>query len=352
MIDLDDPEAIRAADPGNMLGVVAQSAEQCRAGYGLGRETEGLPDADGLTAIAFCGMGGSAVSGDVIRALYAGRLRVPVEVVRTPALPEFAGPHTLVLCSSYSGNTSEALACFEEALKRGSRLVAVTSGGELARRAREEDVALVSVPGGLMPRSALGYLATGSLGALEAAGVVPSLQTEVEETVAELSALAVALAADRSVPDNPAKRMAIAMGDRLPVIWGAEGIGAVAAARWKTQMNENAKVPAWASALPELDHNEVVGWSDGVGERFYLIVLRHDGEHPDVASRFPLSVEIAQESGLLAGEVWASGRSALARSLTLVMMGDFTSTYLGLWRGVDPTPIDAIARLKDALAES
>ncbi len=164
--------------------------------------------------------------------------------------------------------------------------------------------------------------------------------------------MAVALGAERPVADNPAKRMAIAMGDRLPVIWGAEGIGAVAAARWKTQMNENAKVPAWASSLPELDHNEVVGWSDGVGERFYLIVLRHDGEHPDVASRFPLSVEIAQESGVLAGEVWASGRSALSRLLTLVMMGDFTSTYLGLWRGVDPTPIDAIARLKDALAES
>ncbi len=351
MIDLDDPDALRAADPGDMLGVVGQLAEQCRAGYGAGRETEGLPVADGLTAVAFCGMGGSAVSGDVIRALYAERLRFPVEVVRAPRLPEFVGPHTFALCSSYSGNTAEALSCFEEALKRGARVVAVTSGGELERRAREADVAVVSVPGGLMPRAALGYLALASLGALERAGVVHVLEADVEEAAGELSALAAALGPEVGVPDNPAKRMAIAMGDRVPVIWGAEGIGAVAAGRWKTQMNENAKIPAWASALPELDHNEVVGWSSGTGAGFYLVSLRHAGEHPEIAERFPMSMEIAEESGMLAGEVVASGRSPLARLLTLVMMGDFTSTYLGLWRGVDPTPIEAIARLKASLGK-
>lgn len=351
MIDLDDPGALAAADPGGMLGAVAGLAGQCSEGYRAGLDVEGLPVGDGITAVAFCGMGGSAVAGDVIRVLYAERLRVPIQVVRTPVLPEFCGPHTFVLCSSYSGNTAETLACFEEAVRRGSRVIAVTSGGELARRAREEGVAIVPAPEGFMPRAALGHLALGSLGALEAAGVVPTLAADVEETSGELSALAAALGPEVRVPDNPAKRMAIAMGDRFPVIWGAEGIGAAAAARWKTQMNENAKVPAWASAIPELDHNEVVGWSQGVGERFYLVALRHEGEHPDMAERFPMSIEIAQESGLLAGEVRASGRSALARLLTLVMMGDYTSSYLGLWRGVDPTPVDAIARLKASLAE-
>lgn len=334
-----------------MLGVIGQLGEQCRAGYGAGREAEGLPLADGLTAVAICGMGGSAVSGDLIRALYAERLRLPVEVVRTPVLPEFVGPHTLVISSSYSGDTAEALSCFEEALKRGGRVIAVTSGGELARRAGEAGAAVISVPGGLMPRSALGYLSLGSLGAMEGAGVVPSLASDVEEAAGELVALAVALGPEVRVSDNPAKRLAIAMGDRVPVMWGADGIGAVAAGRWKTQMNENAKIPAWASALPELDHNEVVGWSAGMGEGFYLVALRHAGEHPEVAERFPMSMEIAEGSGMLAGEVWASGRAPLARLLTLVMMGDFTSTYLGLWRGVDPSPIEAIVRLKASLGK-
>ncbi|MGE5460723.1 MAG: SIS domain-containing protein, partial [Solirubrobacterales bacterium] len=127
-------------------------------------------------------------------------------------------------------------------------------------------------------------------------------------------------------------------------------LAAVAAARWKTQMNENGKTPAFASALPELDHNEVVGWSQDRGHGFSVVALRHDGEHPDVAARFELSRAIAEESGARTHEVWARGRSALARLLSLVMVGDFTSTYLGLAHGADPTPVEAIARLKAALA--
>jgi len=136
------------------------------------------------------------------------------------------------------------------------------------------------------------------------------------------------------------------------VVWGAEGIGAVAASRWKTQMNENAKVPAFSSSLPELDHNEVVGWSAGTGERFFLVALRHGGEHPDVAARFPPSIEIARAAGVIAEEVRASGRSALARLLSLVVLGDFTSIYLGLLRGFDPRPVEAVDRLKRTLAEA
>ncbi len=352
MIDLDDEGSVRGADPGGMLGAVAALPRHCQEGYRAGLAATGLPSGEGLTAVAFCGMGGSGASGDVIRALYRERLRLPIDVVRGPLLPEFCGPQTLVLCCSYSGDTTETLSCFEEAARRGCRIVAVTSGGELARRCAELGVAAIPAPPRFQPRAALGFLALSFLGALEAMGLVPVVAEEVRGTADELIVLAKRLGPDRTRTENAAKDLAILIGDRVPVVWGAEGIGAVAAARWKAQFNENAKVPAFAAALPELDHNEVVGWSAGAGERFFLVVLRHEGEHPGVAARFPPSVEIAERAGLIAEEVWAAGRSPLARFFSLVMTGDFTSVYLGILRGQDPTPVAAIDRLKRALAGS
>ncbi|HZD18849.1 MAG TPA: bifunctional phosphoglucose/phosphomannose isomerase [Actinomycetota bacterium] len=352
MIDLDDARAVRAADPGGMLEAVVSLPRHCREGWELGTGAADLPAAEGVSAVAFCGMGGSAVAGDVMRTLYADRLPVPLTVVRSPQLPASCGPDTLVIVSSYSGDTAETLACFEEAVARRCRIVAVTSGGRLARRATELQTGLVRVPGGFMPRAALGYLALGTLGALEAMGTIAPLRAELDEAVREMERLLDAIGPRVREGSNPAKALARRIGEQVPVIWGAEGIGAVAAARWKTQLNENAKVPAFAAALPELDHNEVVGWSEGRGAGFVLVALRHAGEHPQVAPRFPLSEELARASGLEAEEVWAVGDSALARLFTLIQHGDLVSTYLGLARGVDPTPIDAIARLKRALAET
>ena len=352
MIDLDDAAAIRLADPSDMLGAVAGIATQCRAGHAAGLAASNLPSGDGVRSIVFCGMGGSGISGDVIRALYTLRLPVPVVVVRGSELPEFCGTHTLVVCSSYSGDTEETLSCFDEAVERGCRLVAITSGGELSRRAHERGIALRPIPAGFMPRAAMGYLAMGSLAALEAVGLIPSLAADLDESTRELEALADRLGPDRPVRENDAKVLALATEGRTPMIWGAEGIGSVAAARWKTQFNENAKIPAFAASLPELDHNEVVGWAPGEGERFYLVALRHEGEPADVAARFPHSIRIAEESGMAVDEVRAAGRSPLARLFSLVIMGDFASVYLAIARGVDPSPVHAIDRLKRALAEA
>lgn len=349
-MSLDDPNALRVADPGGMLAAVGGLSDHCRQGYEAGRAPEGFPSADGVTAIAVCGMGGSAVAGDVFRALYVDRLGVPVQVVRSPSLPEFCGPHTLVIGSSYSGNTAETLACFEEAVRRGCRVVVVASGGRLADRAAELGLARVAIPTGFQPRAALGWLALGTLGALDAMGVIPPLGTNLDEAAAELASLAASLAPEVPVEQNLAKRVALAATSRTPVVWGAEGFAAVAAMRWKTQFNENAKVPAFFSSMPELDHNEVVGWSAETGERFLLVALRHEGEQSEVVPRFPLSEDIARKAGAHVEEVWAHGRSPLARLLTLVMIGDFASVYLALARGVDPTPVEVVERLKRALA--
>ena len=335
-----------------MLATVAAFSEHCREGYRLGRAAAPLPEVQDVRSIAFCGMGGSAVAGDVIRTLYADRLPVPVVVVRSSELPEFCGPQSLVLVSSYSGGTAEALACFDEAVKRGCRVMAIASGGELAARAEELELACVGLPGGFMPRAALGYIALGALGALEAVGFVPPLERDVEAAVTELLALAATCAPTAPSAVNRAKHLAREIGDRTPVVWGGEGIGSVAAGRWKTQFNENAKVPAWASSLPELDHNEVVGWSQGAGSRSFVVALRHEGEPSDVAARFAPSLDIARAAGALVEEVWASGGSTLSRFLSLSLLGDFTTSYLGIARGVDPTPIEAIERVKRALAEA
>ncbi|MGH2679238.1 MAG: bifunctional phosphoglucose/phosphomannose isomerase [Actinomycetota bacterium] len=349
-LDLDDRGAVQRTDPGGMLAVIGELGAHGREGYAHGVRANGLPDLTDVRSVVCCGMGGSAVAGDVVRAVFRDRLGVPVEVNRSPELPEHAGPHALVLASSYSGNTSETLAAFREAVKRGCRSVVVTSGGTIAHEAAEAGIPVVRVPGGFQPRAALGWLAFTALGALEAAGLLPPLADDVGEAADEVDARAAACGPDVPTLDNPAKRLAEAIGDRIPVLWGAEGIGATAAARWKTQMNENGKVPAWWSSMSELDHNEVVGWTEPFGSAHAVIALRHEAEDPEIAMRFPLSLEIAADAGAQVHEVWATGRAALARLASLVALGDFTSAYVGIRKGVDPTPVDVLTRLKAALA--
>jgi glucose/mannose-6-phosphate isomerase len=349
--DLDDQAALGAADPGGMLDAIASLPEQCRAGYVAARSSPGLPSANGVSAVAFCGMGGSAIAGDLIAAWLADRLPVPVAIVRRPELPGWCGPDTLVIASSYSGDTSETASLFESAVARGCRVVAIASGGELARRADELGVAWVRLPGGFaMPRAAIGHLAMAPVGALVAMGLVADVGTEVQEAADALDGVLARCGPAAPASANPAKALARWVGERALVVWGADGIGSVAAARWKAAWNENAKVPAFWSALPELDHNEVVGWSESRGGPFALVALRHDGEHPDVAARFPLSLDIARSSGVDVEEVWATGSSDLSCLLELVLIGDLASTYAAIARGIDPTPIEAIARLKRALA--
>jgi glucose/mannose-6-phosphate isomerase len=350
VIDLDDAAALSAADPAGMLGAVAQLSAHCRAGYEAGRAA-GVGAAS-PAALVFCGMGGSGVAGDVVRSVYGDRLGVPVVIVRGGELPAFCGRDTFVVASSYSGGTAETVDAFDEAVRRGCSVVAVASGGPLAERALDRSVALARVPGGMMPRAAFGFLTLAAIGVLERAGLLPALADEVRRATDELDTVLETLAPSVPLAVNEAKRIASEIGARVPAVWGEEGLAAAAAVRWKNQMNENAKTPALASALPELDHNEVVGWSEGAGERFAVIALRHEGERPDDAARFEPSLEIAAAAGARTVEVWARGSSPLSRLLSLVAIGDHASTYLAAMRGVDPTPIDAIVRLKQALADA
>jgi glucose/mannose-6-phosphate isomerase len=333
-----------------MLGTVAALGEHIEAGYASGLATTGLPSLDSVTSVVFCGMGGSAVAGDVLRQTFRDRLPVPVDVNRTPLLPAYAGPHTLVIASSFSGETSETLSSVEEAIRRGCRMLAITSGGSLGALCDEHAIAQASVPAGFQPRAALGHLTFAMLGALQAAGLLPSIAADVQETLSSIRGLTAGMAADVPTTENPAKELAGWLDDRVAVVWGADGVGAVAAMRWKTQLNENGKVPAWHAAMSELDHNEVVGWVKPFGSMHAVIALRSDHEHREIAARFPLSLDIARDAGAEVREVAVPGRGALATLLSLVTIGDFASCYVGIRHGADPTPVEVIQGLKAALA--
>ena len=348
MVDLDDAVALAGADPGDMLGAVARMADDIGLGYAEGLNARDLPEATGITAIALCGMGGSAVGGNVARALYLDRLGVPIEVVRSPSLPEWCETRTLVVSTSYSGGTAETLGSFEEASRRGCRQVVIASGGQITARSKELNVPVVAVGTGFQPRAALGLLAGSLLGVLEAMGVIPGLSEEIEEAALRLGRLAEELG-PASV-GNRAKAIAGRLLESTPVIWGADGIGATAAMRFKCQLNENGKVPAWWSAMSELDHNEVAAWNDGTGRGNHIIAMRHEGEDDSISPRFPLSAAIARDAGATTEEIWAEGDSRLAQLLSLIAVGDWVSVYVGLARGVDPTPVAAIERLKRELA--
>lgn len=332
-----------------MLAAVEGWADQWRAAAGLAAS---IPPSDGLpSAVVVCGMGGSGIAGDVARALVEPYCSVPVRLIRGHEIPGFVGTETLVVCVSYSGNTTETLACFDEAVRRGARTVAITSGGSLAARAQEAGALWVQpVPGLAMPRSALPALTVPLLTVLDRAGVVTA-----EETIGACGAHADRCVAAwrREVPtgDNRAKQLALLIDGRLPVIWGSEGTQSVAALRWKGQLAENAKIPSSASMLPELCHNDIVGLEHGHAALAgaILLVLRVEGGHAGQDARLKAAVDLVQDSFDAVEVVAVGGATAAERLVESMILADFVSVYSAIARDIDPTPIDAIARLKAAL---
>jgi glucose/mannose-6-phosphate isomerase len=297
-------------------------------------------------------MGGSGVAGDVLRSLFSSRLPLPIVVVKGFDLPEFCGRDTLVIASSFSGNTAETLAAFEEAVVRGCRIVTVSSGGRLEERSGAEGVPHVDLPRGVpVPRAGLGYLSAAPIGVLDAMGLIPSAADDVARGASLLDGLADALAPDRATEANEAKAVADWLVGRTPIIWGSEGLAEAATLRWKTQLNENAKLPAFHSIIPELDHNEVEGWSEGAGASYGVVILRHGEEPAVLGPRVEATLEAVRGAGLETRQVVGIGATPMEILFSLIMLGDFTSTYLGLVRGVDPTPVPVLTGIKERLRE-
>jgi glucose/mannose-6-phosphate isomerase len=341
------PAAIQAADPSGMLGDVLAQPNQL--GDALWRaQSAKIPARDQPAGVVVCGMGGSAIGGDLAVAALGDRATRPIATVRGYGLEAWTPPESLVLCSSYSGNTEETLACFEAAGAAGTQRVVVTTGGRLAEAARAEGVPVIGVPAGMQPRAAAIYMTVGALECASLAGAAPSLRSEIDTAGQLLGELAAQWGPEAS-EGSLAKNLAHELRGTVPIIHGA-GPTVAPARRWRTQINENAGAAAFWSELPEANHNEICSWERGRQTAPLAGVFLEDpDQHPRVRRRFELTAKEVERAGAPAFRIRARGESRLERVLSLVLLGDLVSVYLAVLEGVDPTPVEAIERFKTAL---
>jgi glucose/mannose-6-phosphate isomerase len=311
-----------------------------------------------FSSLVIAGLGGSAIGGDLLRATYETIAPVPITVVRDYHLPASVNDTTLVYAASNSGNTEETLAAYAAARKARASIVAFSTGGTLGRLAKDDGTPLVTFPGGLQPRAALGYSFIPLLVVSAKLGIIPSaLIGDIDEASAVLRAVRNECNPQVPLERNHAKQLAASWLGKLPVIYGSQGERGVVAYRWKTQIEENAKAFAVSGVFPELNHNETVGWSGSHGQaeverNFSVTILRDDREPSQIRRRVELTREIIAKVASSIDEVWARGESTLARMLSLVYVGDWASFYLAIAYGEDPTPVRAIDWLKAELAKS
>jgi glucose/mannose-6-phosphate isomerase len=335
----------------DQFGVVAGLPEQVAAALSaLEGGIAGLPDGRGLDNIVALGMGGSGIAGDVLAAVAAPLSPVPILVSKDYELPGFVGPRTLVFAVSCSGATEETIEAATEAAHAGARLVVVGQSGRLAELAGEWAAPHISVPEDLvMPRTAVGALTVPLFVVMEQIGLFPGARQVVLDAIVQLGRRRDELIR----PGASAEVLARRVGRTIPLVYGGGPIGAVAAVRWKNQVNENAKAPAFAHRLPELCHNEAAGWGqhgDVTRQVVTLLQLRHDFEHPQVGRRFELVDELVDEVVGSVHDVHAEGDGPLAQLFDLILQGDLFSLHLAAQAGVDPGPIAALEFIKSGIA--
>ena len=343
-------EAIAKVDRSGLLADVLAIPEHLRDALWRVESASGLMEEwDSPGGLIVAGMGGSAIGGGLARAALGDHATRAIAVSRAYGLPPWATPETTVLCASYSGNTDETLACYEAAGFVGARRVVVTSGGRLAEQAREDGVPVIPIPGGFQPRAAVAYLTVATLEVAALCGVAPRMTSEVDVAASHGEGLIAEWGPDGG-EDALSKRMARALLGTVPLIAGA-GLTAPIAYRWKTQINENAKTPAFSNEVPELDHNEIVGWESlgGLGP-FSAVFLDDSDLHPRVRARIELTEGLLGPNAATTFRVETRGQNPVERVFSLVILGDLVSLYLAVLRGIDPTPVTVIERLKQQLA--
>jgi glucose/mannose-6-phosphate isomerase len=353
MINLDDLTTYQQLDPAGMFGHIAALPDQCEAGWKLMQPVD-LPAAfSQVDQIVVSAMGGSAMGGSLLASLIADECRVPLLVVRDYVLPAFvSGSSSLVIGASYSGETEETLTIFDEAHRRGCQLLALTTGGTLARRANANGASLATFAYKAQPRAALGYAFAPLLALLCRLGLVADKSADLAEAVTVMRAWQKEIEPSSPVSRNSAKRLAGQMMGRYVVAWGSGHLAEVAR-RWKTQINENAKQWAAFEVLPEADHNAICGTlPDEVTAKAIVVFLTSTLDHPRTQKHHAISRQVLMTSGVNTEAVAARGNSALAQMLSTIHYGDYVSGYLGLLNQVDPTAIAGIVELKARMAEA
>ena len=341
-----EPEAVARMDPGGMRDIIRSLPEQLAEGA---RRALGTPaELRGAQRIFLAGMGGSAIAADIFAAWVAERARLPLRIVRDYRLPPSAQAGDVLVSISYSGDTEETLAATSHGLKLGCRLIAIPSGGSLAKIAHDAGAQVLDVPTGLPPRGAFGHL-FGVLPGVAEDWIYGDLRGELEMAIVHLKALREQFRPEVGHRKNRAKLLASKLRGRVPIVYGAGPMASVAM-RWQTQLNENAKVLAFSSSFPEADHNELVGWcSDPRARRFAPVLLREAGESPALRHRLDATAAM-MSSYTTVHQVTDEDDAPLDRMLGLLYLGDYVSLYLAALLGVDPLPVRPIEELKARLA--
>jgi len=315
------------------------------------RQLDGLPNASAIDQVVVLGMGGSGIAGDIVEAIAGPQMTIPVVVSKGYECPHFVGPRTLVMVASFSGETEETLQAVSMAHDRGAQIFAVTCGGTLARLTGEWSAVLHHVDSTIpMPRCAVGAMSIPLLVALDLIGVINGVDEQIDEAVATLRRRCVSIGEGADV----SKTIVTEIGSRIPLIYGGGKLGEVAAARFKNQINEIAKSPAFFNSLPEMCHNEMAGWGTADTPKELNIVpihLRHSYEHQRLASRFDFNETLLSKDGGHVTTVRAQGESPLSQLFDLILIGDQTSLELAAIHGQDPGPIDVLTELKHQLAQ-
>lgn len=318
-------------DKSNMLRALEEFPYQCKMALEL---SKGMSIPGDIENIVIAGMGGSAVGGDLLR-IYMRNSRIPVHVLRDYRLPGFVNEKTLFFAISYSGNTEETISSFNEAEKRKAKIVAVTSGGILKQMAKR----CISIPAGLQPRAALGYLFFPALGVLDNSGIIKVKNDEISEMLGILG----------KTDDfrSEGERLAKKIGKRTPVIYASENMYAIAY-RWKTQFNENGKMPAFHHTFSEMNHNEIVGYQNMQREDFISIIIRDKDDNERIRKRMDITKEI-MSSRVDVEEISTKGEFLLSRLFSGIYYGDFASYYAAIANKIDPSPVTVIENLKKRL---
>jgi glucose/mannose-6-phosphate isomerase len=351
-IDLDDIAYLERFDPQDMGRRIAELPRQCQDAAALVRKHSMPHGYRGAESIVVLGLGGSAIGGDLVCALVRDECSVPVFVNRAYDLPAFVSEGTLVLASSYSGNTEETLSAFKQALDRGALCSAITTGGQLAEICRNEDLPLITFDYHSQPRAALGYSFMILFMVFQKLGYVSYKPQQIEDAITSLERLGSRIALDIPEADNPAKQLARRLEGKLPVFYGAGHLSEVAR-RWKCQLNENSKSWAFWEVLPELNHNAVAGYEfpSSLAPRLRVLMLASDLYQPRLQARMEVTGEILSQRGIAHETIQVQGKSRFSQLLWAIHFVDFVSYYLAAINGVDPTPVDSIVYLKQRLAD-
>ena len=352
MIDLDNVASYRELDPDDMLGRISELPMQCRDAWANAQSLD-LPESYRRAGkVIFLGMGGSAIGGALLNDLVRYECAVPILINRDYTVPACVDAQTLAIANSYSGNTEETLMSLEQVVEQGAMVLAITTDGKLAQRARELKAPLLTFNYKSSPRAALGYSFISLLGVMCRLGLVPDKAANLSEAITVMEDWQAEIKETVPLEKNTAKQLASRLHGHLPVVYGANYLSEVAR-RWKTQFNENAKHWSFFEQFPELNHNAVVGyqWPADLAEKIVVILLSSASDHPRNRVRAQVTQEILEQRGVAYQVVEARGASPLAQVLSIIHFGDYVSYYLALLNGTDPSPVDTISYLKKRLAE-